>query len=60
LLELAVIRTVEEYKLLFPNRAITTSLVQQWCMVIGNSKRIRRILSKYLSMEGTRKWAIYK
>ncbi|MBT2680211.1 NERD domain-containing protein [Bacillus sp. ISL-35] len=60
LLETAVIRTVEEYKLLFPNRAITTSSVQQWCMVIENSKRIRRILSKYMAMEGTRKWTIYK
>ncbi|WP_079510241.1 nuclease-related domain-containing protein [Mesobacillus jeotgali] len=60
LIESAVLRTVEEYKLLFPDRAITTSSIQQWCMVIQNSKRIRRILSKNLIIDGSRKWTSYK
>jgi hypothetical protein len=60
LVESAVMRTVEEFRLLFPERAVTTSNIQEWCVVIQNDKRIRRILANHLTVEGTRKWTNYK
>lgn len=59
LVESTVIRTVEEFRLLFPDRAIKTSIIKEWCVVIQNDKRIRRILAKHLNIEGTRKWTNY-
>lgn len=44
----AVLRNVQEVKLLFPNRKITTKEMYDWCQVIKSKKRITRILaSKY-------------
>lgn len=42
--ELAVLRSVEEFKLLFPNKKITTQMIYEWCAVIKSRKTIRRIL----------------
>lgn len=43
-----ILRNVEEYQILFPQRKITTSAISEWCEIIGSKKRIRRILlSKY-------------
>lgn len=43
-IEIAVVRGVEELKLLFPDLKITTNLVNEWCEIDINQKRIRRIL----------------
>lgn len=51
--EAAVLRNVEEIKLLFPERKITTAGVYDWCGIIGCKKRIRRILMKNLKQLGT-------
>lgn len=42
----AVLRSVEEIKLLFPERKMTTNLVYEWCGVVSSKKTIRRILSR--------------
>lgn len=42
--ETAVLRSVEELSLLFPGIKITTSLVLDWCKIIGSRKTLRRIL----------------
>jgi hypothetical protein len=59
-LELAVIRNVENFKLLFPDRKITTNLMFEWCKIIDSKKRISRILSKNYEISGVHQWAFYK
>lgn len=60
LIESAVMRTVKEYRLISPESAITTSAIQEFCVVIKDGRKIRRILSKHLRIEGARKWTIYR
>jgi hypothetical protein len=43
-IESAVLRSVEELVLLFPDIKITTNLVFEWCGGIGSKKAIRRVL----------------
>ena len=42
----AILRSVEEFKILFPNRKITTNAIYEWCKGIKSKKVIGRILSK--------------
>jgi hypothetical protein len=56
----AVIRSVEEFKLLFPSKLITTNDIHEWCKVVESKRRIRRILGKNFNVEGVRQWSIYK
>ncbi|HLO12602.1 MAG TPA: nuclease-related domain-containing protein [Pseudoneobacillus sp.] len=42
----AVLRSVEEFVLLFPDKKITTNAIHEWCKVIESKKTIRRILMK--------------
>ena len=50
--EVTVLRSVEELKLLFPGRKITTNGVYEWCGGDSFNKAIRRILMKYFSSSG--------
>jgi len=43
-LHTGIIRTVEEYKLLFPERLVTVAAINEWCGLNINRKRIQRIL----------------
>lgn len=49
-IESAVMRSVEEFALLFPDRKITTSAVWEWCQVVESKKMIRRILTKHMKI----------
>jgi hypothetical protein len=51
---LAVMRSVEEYQLLFPDVRITVNSVQEWCRIITNKNTIRKTLSEnfILKMHG--------
>lgn len=51
-IESAVLRGVEQFKLLFPDRKITTNTIHEWCKIIKSKKTIRRILSKNLELVG--------
>ncbi len=42
--ESAILRSIEEYRLLFPERRVTTEDIWEWCKVINSRKTIRRIL----------------
>ena len=42
----ALIRNVNEFKLLFPNRKITTNVIHEWCNEVKSKKIIRKILEK--------------
>ena len=59
LVESAVMRTVEEFRLLSQKRAITSIEVQEWCAIIDSNKRIRRILGKHLEATGSKQWTKY-
>lgn len=58
--EASVIRSVEEFKLLFPNKKVTTNYIHQWCQVVESKKRISRILGRNYKIVGVRQWAYYK
>lgn len=47
----AVLRSVEEYKMLFPERIITTLLIHEWCKIISQ-KTIRRLLMENFKYQG--------
>ncbi|MBP1947237.1 nuclease-related domain-containing protein [Virgibacillus litoralis] len=40
----AVLRSVKEFKILFPNGKITTNLIHDWCQVVQPKRTIRKIL----------------
>jgi hypothetical protein len=56
----AVMRNVKEFKLLFPNRKITTNVIHEWCKVVKSKKRIRRILEKNFKIVGVHQWSFYE
>lgn len=45
-INLAILRNIEEFKLLFPDRKITTKSIYEWCNVDLNKRTICRILKK--------------
>ncbi|MBT2729940.1 NERD domain-containing protein [Bacillus sp. ISL-75] len=58
--ESAVLRMVDEIKLLFPDRKITTNLVHEWCVLVESKKRISRILERIFKRVGVRNWTFYE
>jgi hypothetical protein len=60
LLTKAVIRNVDEVKLLFPNRKITTKEIYDWCKVIESKKKITRILGTNFVSKGKCRWTSYE
>lgn len=58
--ETAVVRSVKELQLLFPEKKITTNLVQDWCQVIDSQIRITRILKKNFKAIGYGQWTYYE
>lgn len=57
--EPAVLRSVKELKLLFPDKKITTNGVHEWCKVVASKKMIRRILMKNFSAMGKKKFCYF-
>lgn len=54
-IETAVLRSIDEFKVLFPNKKITTAVIHEWCKNLKSEKTIRRILSKnFKSMDTTK------
>jgi hypothetical protein len=60
LVESAVLRMVDEIKLLFPGRKITTKDVHEWCQVVECKKRISRILERNFKTVGVRNWTFFE
>ncbi|PKR84591.1 nuclease [Heyndrickxia camelliae] len=46
-IESAVLQSIEEYQLLFPDKMITTNSIYEWCSIFESKKTIRRILRKH-------------
>ncbi|MBS4194461.1 nuclease-related domain-containing protein [Lederbergia citri] len=55
----AILRSVDEYHLLFPERKITTINIYEWCKGIVSKKLIQRILSKNFIAKGNAKSTYY-
>lgn len=55
----SIMRSVSEFKILFPDAKITTSIVYDWCDHIASKKTIRRVLQKNLKSLGSRKNTYY-
>ncbi|WP_421385397.1 nuclease-related domain-containing protein [Bacillus salacetis] len=55
----AVIRSIEEFKLLFPGVRITVSLVMDWCDIIKEKKTIRKILQTEYTLNNKGRGSYY-
>lgn len=49
-IESAVMRSVREFNLLFPNQKITTNVIYDWCLIVKSKRRIREILLKNMKL----------
>lgn len=56
----AVLRSVEEFALLFPDKKITTNAIYEWCGVIRSKKQISRILKQNFTLKGFGQWTYYE
>ncbi|MDF2788089.1 MAG: Nuclease-related domain protein [Neobacillus sp.] len=56
----AVLRMVGEFKLLFPDRKITSNVIHEWCGVVNSKKTISRTLGKHLMINGVHQWTYYE
>jgi hypothetical protein len=59
-IESAILRNVEEIKLLFPDMKIMTNVVFEWCGGIWSKKTIRGGLKKNLILNGNTKGAFFE
>ena len=57
--ESAVIRSVAEIIILFPDKRITTNVVLEWCKVVESKKMIGRILKQNFRVMGKKKYSYY-
>lgn len=58
-IEDSILRSVDEFQLLFPDKRITTSSVYDWCKEVKSMKSIRRILLKKYKRVGHGKYSYY-
>lgn len=58
-IDTAVMRSIEEIKLLFPEEKLTTALVYDWCNGVLPIKAVRRVLNKQCSPVGDRHMRYY-
>lgn len=56
----AVIRTVKEFQILFPEKRITTNIIHDWCKVVESKKQIRRVLAANFNAVGEKQWTYYE
>ncbi|GAM15360.1 NERD domain-containing protein [Mesobacillus selenatarsenatis] len=59
-IDAAVMRSIEEIRLLFPERKLTTALIFDWCNGVLPIKAVRRVLNKHCSPVGDRHMRYYK
>lgn len=58
-IEPAILRNVEEFKLLFPDRKVTTQSIYEWCKVDLNRRTFSRILKKNYTVFGNTRDTYY-
>jgi len=57
--EQAILRNVEEFKVLFPQRKVTTQSIYEWCKVEFNKRTIRNVLKKNYTRFGNTRETYY-
>ncbi|HLR68713.1 MAG TPA: NERD domain-containing protein, partial [Virgibacillus sp.] len=60
LMSRAVLRSIKEFKVLFPNEKITTNIIHDWCKVVKSKRRIRNVLRSNFDNVGVRQWTYYE
>ncbi|GAB3801864.1 NERD domain-containing protein [Virgibacillus kimchii] len=60
LVERTVVRAAKDFKLLFPEEKMTTSIIHDWCAGMGSKKQIRRILNQYFKSVNKNRWVYYE
>ncbi|EDL63846.1 nuclease-related domain-containing protein [Bacillus sp. SG-1] len=55
----AVLRSVEEFKVLFPDVKVATGRVLDWCNIVRDERTIRRILQEHFEVRGITKSSFY-
>lgn len=56
----ALMRNTREFTMLFPDKRLTTRVVQDWCKIITCRKRIHRILDKNFKLVKLNRWSYYE
>lgn len=56
----AVLRSIAELQLLFPDKKITTNLVHNWCGIVESKRQISRILKENFKTIGYGQWSYYE
>ncbi|WP_100011478.1 nuclease-related domain-containing protein [Lentibacillus sediminis] len=56
----AVLRTIKEFQVLFPDKKITSNIIHDWCMVVESKRAIRRILADNFNAVGKHQWTYYE
>ncbi len=59
-LEEVVLRHVGEFRMLFPDRPVSTKNIHEWCKEIKSPKTIRRILDKHMNNKGSNRWSYFE
>ncbi|QQK76647.1 hypothetical protein HUG15_14455 [Salicibibacter cibarius] len=57
--ETAVMRSVDEYRFLFPDRKVTTKGIYEWCGMQGSSQKVRQILLNHFKRVGDGRSSYY-
>ncbi|MFN7253226.1 MAG: nuclease-related domain-containing protein [Anaerobacillus sp.] len=58
-IENALLRSIDEFRLLFPNEKLTTNKLYDWCKIISSKKMIRRVLLQNFEHVGWGKSSYY-
>lgn len=59
LLDEAVLRNIKEFRLLFPNKKLTTRTIHHWSQVVPE-RRIRNILLRTFTKMGDHRWSYFE
>ncbi|WP_416151609.1 nuclease-related domain-containing protein [Salipaludibacillus sp. HK11] len=59
-IQMSILRHVKEFRLLFPERKITTNAIYEWCNANLNKKTVCKVLKKNFTAEGKTKETYYK
>lgn len=58
-LNYGVLRSIEEFRLLFPNKKLSTATIFEWCGGIASKKVIRKVLSTQFQKKGAGRQTYY-
>jgi hypothetical protein len=59
-IEELVVENINEFKFLFPDQKITTSMIDDWCGNTVNYRKIRNVLQTHLVASGTNSGTYYE